>query len=304
MAIKLSRGVVNALAMGMGWGDIIRNSVCVVYAGAQPSTADIGATGGSELCRFWGSATPTAVETRATALIDFTNTTGNCTALTVGGTSIISGAVTYSTPTALAAAVAANINSYWTYPDYRAVVGGTTVGAVTYGSDAKIVYIIAPKNSGISLNGLTVATTVAAGTAAINGGSSTTLGGTGSTAGIAAAGTLDLTYPADTGMVSKSGTWQTANATQTVTGTAGGSYTSGAGGASASGTAVWFRLICNPNYDTGLITLSTTNDDAYLIHRIDGSVGTSGADMLVTSSAITSGVSQTVTSFTLTVPSI
>jgi hypothetical protein len=283
MAIKLSQGVVNSLAMGQGWGEVIRNSVCIVYSGAQPSTPETGAAVGTELVRFTLSSGALTAETRATALVDFTSATGNCTALTIGGVSIIGGTVTYTTPTALAAAVAASINSTWSFPDYYAVVGGTIVGSITYGSDPKIIYIIAPKNSGTALNGLTVACTVAAGSVALNGGSSTTLGGTGATAGVAAVNALSMTYPPTAGVTSKSGTW---------TGTA-----------SATGTAGWFRIICDPNYDTGLATLSTTNDDARLIKRIDGSVGTSGADMLVTSAAITSTVSQTVTAFTLTVPS-
>lgn len=284
MSIRLSQGVVNAQAMGNGWGEIIKNSICVVYSGAQPTTADLAATPGTELVRFSLSSGAVTNPTRATALVDFTNTTGNLTVLTIGGTSIIGGTITYTSATQLAADTVTSINNTWTFPDYYAVVGGTSIGSVTYGSDPKIVYIIAPKNSGTSLNGLTVAGTVAGGTFAINGGSSTTLGGTGATAGVAAVNALSMLYPAVGGTTSKSGTWS--------------------GTASATGTAGWFRLLCTPNFDTGLTTLSTSNNDAYLILRIDGTIGTSGADMLVTSTSLVSAVSQTVTSFSLTVPSL
>lgn len=283
MGFKFSQGVVDALAAGCGWGDILKWSTCVVYSGSQPTTPESAATAGTELVRFTTSAGALTSETRATGLVDFTSATGNCTALTVGGTSVIGGTVTYTTPTALAAAVAASINSTFTFPDYYAVVGGTTVGSVTYGSDAKIVYIIAPKGSGTSLNGLTVACTVAAGSVAINGGSSTTLGGTGSTAGVAATNGLMITYPATSGTITSSGTWS--------------------GTASATGNAGWFRFLCTPNYDTGLTNLATTGDSEKLILRIDGTIGTSGADMIVSSTSITSGVLQTVSSFALTVPS-
>ena len=286
MSLKFSQGVVNALAMGNGWGDVIKNSTVVVYSGAQPSSPDIAATAGTELVRFTTSSGSLTAETRAAFKITLTGATGNVTALTVGGVSIIdlTALPTFSTVAALVTSCISSINSTWSYPDYYAVASGTTVGAVTYGSvDTASFWVIAPKNSGASLNSLTVACTVASGSApSINGGSSTTVGGSGAVAGDVATNGLAMTYPPTAGVISKAGTWS--------------------GTASATGNAGWFRVLCTPNYDTGLTNLSTTSDDARLIMRIDGTVDTSGADMIVTSKSITATVAQTVSTFALTVP--
>jgi len=65
------------------------------------------------------------------------------------------------------------------------------------------------------------------------------------------------------------------------------------GVASATGTAGWFRFYANAT-DAG--ALSTT------LPRIDGSIGTSGADLNMSSTAITSGATYTIDSFKLTLP--
>lgn len=65
------------------------------------------------------------------------------------------------------------------------------------------------------------------------------------------------------------------------------------GVAVASGTAVWYRF-----YPVGTsVTGATTT-----IARIDGSIGTSGADLNMSSTSIVSGATQTVDSFTWTMP--
>jgi hypothetical protein len=61
----------------------------------------------------------------------------------------------------------------------------------------------------------------------------------------------------------------------------------------AGGTAGWFRLCANPT-DAG--AASTT------LPRIDGSVGTSGADLNMSSTTIVSGSTYTIDTFTLTLP--
>lgn len=65
------------------------------------------------------------------------------------------------------------------------------------------------------------------------------------------------------------------------------------GSAAASGTAGYFRLLGNPT-DSG--ALSTT------LPRIQGSIGTSGADLNMTSTSITSGATYTIDTFQLTLP--
>lgn len=61
----------------------------------------------------------------------------------------------------------------------------------------------------------------------------------------------------------------------------------------ANGTAGWFRLCGNPTDDG---TASTT------LPRVDGSVGTSGADLNMTSTSIVSGSTYTIDTFKLTLP--
>ena len=61
----------------------------------------------------------------------------------------------------------------------------------------------------------------------------------------------------------------------------------------ASGTAGWFRFVGNAT-DAG--AASTT------LPRIDGSVGTSGADLNMSSTSITSGATYTIDTFQLTLP--
>jgi hypothetical protein len=64
----------------------------------------------------------------------------------------------------------------------------------------------------------------------------------------------------------------------------------------AGGTAGWFRIVCSGDDD-----LSADDDEEYM--RIDGGIATSGSDINLSSTTITSGVTQTINSFTWTVPS-
>lgn len=65
------------------------------------------------------------------------------------------------------------------------------------------------------------------------------------------------------------------------------------GVATASGTAGWFRLCANAT-DAGAESLT--------LPRIDGSIGTSGADLNLSSTSITSGQTYTIDTFSLTLP--
>jgi len=295
--LTFSQGVVNAVAMGQGWGDIIRNAVVVVYSGSKPVAPETAASGGTELVRFTTASGALTAETRAACKIVLAGGTVGSDKVNIGMNigasavvSITGGDVAWTTNLATTMqAVITAINSNWTYPDFYAVVGGTVVGGVTYGAaNAGEFYLIAPKNSGTVFNTATITCANTTITAAVNGGSATTTGtgtfgsGTGSTAGVACVNGLTMTYPPSAGQINKAGVWS--------------------GTASATGTAGWFRIICTPCYDTGLTNLSSSSDDSKLIQRIDGTIGTSGADMLVSSATITNAVSQTVTTFSMTVP--
>lgn len=63
----------------------------------------------------------------------------------------------------------------------------------------------------------------------------------------------------------------------------------------ATGTAGWFRLMANATDASGL-------DSSYLYPRIDGSIGTSGADLNLGSTSLTSGATLTIDTFTITLP--
>lgn len=298
MSLRFSQGVVNNVAMGMGWGDVIKNSVCVVYSGSQPATPEVAATAGTELVRFTLSSGALTNEVRAACKVVLASYGSVADVVNMGlntGTSAVvsltGGNVTgYASLALLTQAVVDAINNNWTYPDFKAVIGGGVVGSVTYGAaNAGEFYVIAPKNSGTAFNTATVTFANTTTTAALNGGGASVTatgvyapGSGGSTAGVACQNGLTMTYPASAGTISNSGVWS--------------------GVASVTGTAGWFRIICNPNYDTGLGTLITSGNDTKFTMRIDGTVGTSGADMLVVSTAITSAVTQTVSSFSITVP--
>ena len=303
MALKFSQGVVNSLAMGMGWGDIMQNSVCVIYSGSQPATPEVAATAGTELVRFTlGGATLTP-ETRAWSRFVIAGSSGTVNlGLNLGASVVMSltGSNVAYTSSLLATknAVVAAINNNWTYPDFYAVPAGTTIGGITYGTAVDGEFIVfAPKNSGVTFNTATVTFANTTMTGAINGGAATTTatgafasatngatGGSGASGlGVAATNGLTMSYPPIAGSISKAGTWS--------------------GTASVTGSAGWFRVLCTPNWDAnGTANISTANDDARLILRIDGSVGTSGADMIVSSTSITSAIVQTASAFSLTVP--
>lgn len=296
MALKFSQGVVNNVAMGMGWGEVLKNMTCVVYSGTQPATPETAATAGTELVRFTSSGGALTAETRAACKVVVDTTAGTVDSIIVGGVTITAGAITCGTnATTNRDAIIAAINNYYTYPEFYAVAGGTTVGSVTYGAaNAGELYILAPKNVGTGFNSATITINTTTTNIALNGsvskqdpsGAFAAVSGdsaSGFTAGVAAVNGLAMTYPAVAGAITKAGTWS--------------------GTSSAAGTAGWFRLLCTPNYDTGLTNLSTTTDDAKLILRVDGTIGTSGADMIVSNTSIANAVSQTASTFTFTVPS-
>lgn len=265
MALRRSTGYVNALAYGLGEGAILNNMKINVYTGAQPASANDAPTG-TLLATFTLAAGAYTPETRATTVINLTGgASGQITQVSIGGVNLLSSAVAFNTSLALTATDLANaINNTFTYPDYTATVSGTTVT------------ILAPKNSGANLNGLTVAVTATTITYTINGGSSTTLGGAGAVAGVAAINGLQMSYPPNSGVITKTaGAWQ--------------------GTAVATGTAGWFRCVCSSDDDNTLDSTGT-------FLRLDGSIGTTGADMLVTSTSITNGATQTINTFQISVP--
>jgi hypothetical protein len=302
MALTISTGFRNNLAWGLGWGAILKGGVIDVYTGSKPTTAN-DAKNGTKLFRVTLAAAALTAETRAACRAVVSADAGTINSITIGGVTIATGinlidsAVTCGTDAAASMAlIVAAINARYSYPDFWAVASGTTVGGTTYGiGTTGEFFIIAPKNSGtvFNENNITFETTTTQIT--LNGGSAGTdrtgsfalgtgTGHSGNTAipGVAMANGLTVAYPAAIGVISKEATaWQ--------------------GVGLATDTAGWFRFICNPGLDDGTGALSGTQADA-LICRMDGTVGTSGSNLIVSSTAVTTGATQTISAFILTIP--
>jgi hypothetical protein len=295
MSLRFSTGVVNNIATGMGWGDILKNSTIKVYSGTQPTTANDAASG-TLLCQYTSGGSTLTAETRAACKMVLAGGSGSVSSIKVGGVELLGSTVNYNASVAQTTTdLITMINSTLTYPDFYAVVGGTVIGSVTYGAaNAGEFYIIAPKNAGAAFNDVVVTTTSSTLTIALNGDASPSTSESGAfaavsgdsvsgfTAGVAASNGLLMSYPPVLGVISKSGTWSDTSADNT-------------------GTAAWFRILCTPNYDDGSTNLATTGASAYMMMRIDGTVGTSGSDMIISNTSITQGAAQTVNTFTLTV---
>lgn len=301
MALTFSTGVANQIASGLGWGDVIKGGVIDVYSGTKPTSPNDAATG-TLLCRFTTNSGTLTAETRAHCRVAFAGGTlaaGDTVSMQVGGMTIGSfTGVAGAANTVAAAALANAVNTTWSFPDYYAVAAGTTIGTIRYGETANVaneVFIIGPKNAGTQINALSANLTVsvAANAAyAVNGASANTAttfanaahGGGGTSAngtGIASANGLTMTYPANVGLISKSGVWS--------------------GNSTANGTAGYFRLLGTPGCDAGTTNLLTTGNDARNVIRIDGTVGTSGSDMAISSTTITANTAQTINQFDITI---
>lgn len=295
MSLTLSTGFANFIASGGSWSAALKNGIVNVYSGTQPTSANDASTG-TLLCQFSTNGGTYVASTRAAAKLVIAGGSGSIDTINVAGMSLLSSAVSYNGSLAQTMAdVISNINANFNNHGFYAVTGGGAVGSVTYGAaNAGEFYILAPKNSGTTFNALLLTTTSTTLTVALNtdaspstsesGGFAAVSGDSvsGFTAGTAGTTLLSMTHPAVAGLISKSGTWSDSSA-------------------NASGTASWFRFLCTPEFDDGTTALATTGNNAYQVLRLDGSVGTSGADMTITNATITAGASQTVNQFDLTV---
>jgi hypothetical protein len=250
MTVRLSTGVRNALAGGIGFASLFNRGSLRIYSGTQPLTADSAVTG-TLLGTVTTASGALTQEVPSTGTVTITGGSGSLTAVTVGTFNIIpDGSVAFNTSTTLTAvdlAAAINRNGYYT--------------ATSTGSE---VTITARPGTGTTHNGYTVAT-------------AGTLSATGSTManGVASVNGLVFLTPS-AGVVSKSGVWSMNGST--------------------AGTAGWFRLI-GSSADAGAAVSA-----APWLPRVDGSVGTSGADMNLSNIVIAVSAPTTIDSFTLTIP--
>lgn len=264
MAIRFSTALKNAAAGGFGVREMLRDGRLYLYSGAQPSSADVAPTG-TLLCTYTLSGGTFTAPVRSAAKFTISGASGSIDTVNVGGMTfnLLSAAVAYDTSTTVTATnVKNNIN---------ARQNPLNIVADSSGADV-ILYL--PYWLGANGDALTLAVTSTTLTTSINGGSSSAFGGTGSpNAGTTAVNGLNFQFPAVAGVLSKETTiWQ--------------------GTAAATGTAGYFRFVAGGSTVDGV-----ANADV----RFDGSVGTSGADLNLSSVSIASASVQTISGFDLNV---
>lgn len=267
MTLRLSPAFQNFLATQGSVKNALDNGHILIYSGTQPATADLAVTGTLLATITSGAGTKTS-ETKATGVLTISGVaSGTIDTCTLMGIDILGGAVTHTgDANTTATAVALKINRC---PSNNLVVASST-GA------SGVVTLTALPGFGTTLNAGALTFTSTTTTTAVT---STTMGsGTGgSVAGVAAANALRMDYDAAAGVFSK-------DATQTWSGTA-----------VATGTAGWFRYV-------GSIADAGALDSSAVYIRLDGSIATSGADMSMSSTSVTLGALQTLSTFQITVP--
>lgn len=269
MALRFSPALQNFIAAQGSWKDAFDNGSIEIYTGSQPATADL-AVSGTLLVIITSSSGTKTDEVRATGVLTISGTTsGSVDTCTLMGIDILGGAVTHTGDVNTTAdAVALKINRN---PANKLVVASTT-------GSSGVITLTAHPGLGDELNSGALTFTSTTCTTAVT---STTFGsGTGgSVAGVNAANGLKMDYNAAAGVMTK-------DATQTWSGTAVGAGTQTAG---------WFRY-------KGSIADAGTSDSSAIYLRMDGSIATSGADMNMSSTSITNGAVQTLSTFQFTVP--
>lgn len=270
MTLRYSPALQNFIADVGAWKDFFDNGAIDIYTGSQPATANLAPTGTLLVSLTSGAGTLTN-EVLATGVVTLTGgtTTGdNVTTFTLNSLELMGGTVNWNTSlTQTAADVALKINRN---PANKQVVA-TSSGAV--------ITLTAVRGQGTLLNGKAISVGVAGSMVATVTSTTFGSGSGGSAAGVASANGLKMDFNSAAGVFTK-------DITQTWSGTAVGSGTQTAG---------WFRYRSSVA-DAG--TLDST--ETYL--RMDGSIATSGADMNMSSTSITNGALQTLSTFQFTIP--
>lgn len=269
MTLRYSPALQNYIAEGGSWKSFFDNGSIEIYTGAQPATADL-AVSGTLLATITASSGAKTDEVKATGVITLTGGgSGTVDTVSILGVDVLGGAVSFNSSlnqTATDVATALNRS-----PKNKFFVASTT------GASA-VITLTAKPGFGALLNSAALACTSTTITNAIT---STTFGsGTGgSVAGVNAVNGLKMDYNATAGAMTK-------DPTQTWSGTAVGAGTQTAG---------WFRY-------KGSIADAGALDSSAVYLRMDGSIGTSGSDLNMSSTSVTNGATQTISTFTFTVP--
>lgn len=262
MALTFSTGYKTGRLREADFNNMFEGGELQIWSGSAPSV-DSAATGTRLATITVASGTRTA-ETSATFLLTVGGASGSLDTLTVDGYPIIGAAVAFNTSTTQTAAdIATAINKY------RGVINCYAT------SSAAVVTCRMAPGIGTGLNGVTVAHTETTLTATINGGSSTTVGGAGATAGVASVNGLTWGEVV-AGVIVKTGTWS--------------------GVVDNGGTAGYFRL----EGCTTVTDVSDAHSTASPRYRIQGTCGTTGADYNMSSTSLTASTTHTVDTFQLT----
>jgi hypothetical protein len=269
MTLRFSPALQNFIAEGGSWKDALDDGSIEIYTGAQPATPDLAVTG-TLLATITSASGAKTNEVKGTGVLTISGTTsGTVDTCTLMAIDILGGAVAHTgdhNTTATAVALKINRN-----PANKLVVASST-GA------SGVVTLTAVPGMGVKLNSGALTFTSTTCTTAVT---STTFGsGTGgSVVGVAAANGLRLDYNAAAGVITK-------DATQTW---------SGVGVGAGTQTAGWFR------YKSSVVDAGALDSLAVFL-RMDGAIATSGADMNMTSTSITNGATNTLDTFSFTIP--
>lgn len=262
MALRFSPALQNFIAEKGSWKDFFDNGSIEIYTGTQPATADLAVTG-TLLCTLTSSAGAKTNEIASQGTLTLdSGASGSVDTFTVNSIEIMGSATAFNTSLTQ---TAADIALKCNRNPKNHLFHVTSSGAV--------ITITALPGMGTLPNGWVVAATYTtiAGTAANMG------AGGAATAGVLAVNGLRLDYNAAAGVITK-------DTTQTWSGTA-----------VATGTAGWFR------YKSAVVDAGALDSSAVFM-RMDGNIATSGANLNMSSTSITSGALQTLSTFSFTVP--
>jgi hypothetical protein len=206
MATALSTGLRDYLVMNGSIKKFLNGSILRIYSGTQPATPDVDDTISGTLLNTITLASGTHTpEVLSAGSLTLAGTVGTVTGIVVNSVQILGVTCTFVDSLAnLAIAVAAQINTYNSAPEYTAVAVG-----------AKVTVYAAP-GTGTGPNGFALATTGAGGITSTDVNMGTEVAGVAMVNG--------LTYGLSaSGVLSKTGTWS--------------------GVAAATGTPGWFRIV-------------------------------------------------------------
>jgi hypothetical protein len=274
MSLIISAAAQNAIASGMSAQEAFANGTLEIYSGAQPTNADT-APNGTLLVTFTLDGATFTAPIQCIADVALVGTGGTLDDIAIGGLSATTGfdllGPAIANPGTAAGLVALAVTQ---------INARSNPFRIVASASGDNILLSAPKMRGDEFNSLEVfaaATTTTVNVNASGAGATSSEGlglGTPSQAGVAAANGLNFLKAVAGVMNKESTTWK--------------------GDAGNTGTAAWFRFIAGGHTSAGAST-----DDI----RMDGTTATSGGDMTLTSTAIASGATQTINTFTLTVPS-